>query len=298
MGWNWFSGAGRSALRAAAHGAHSMAAGLAFAGLLILAAPALAQPAGQPAPWHLGLQPSVSPVADEVHNFHNLLLWIITLISLFVLALLVYVMVRFRASANPVPSKTSHNTFVEVVWTVVPILILIVIAVPSFKLLYFADKAEKADLTIKAIGKQWYWSYEYPDNGNFTFDATIVQEADLKAGQPRLLATDNAVVVPVNKNVRVLVTAADVIHAWAMPAFAVKKDAVPGRLNETWFRAEREGTYYGQCSEICGTYHGYMPIEVKVVSQADFDKWVEDAKKKFAAVDGASPRLADARAAQ
>lgn len=294
MGWNWFSGRRWSALRTAALGA----AGIAAAITLAIAAPALAQPAGQPAPWLLGMQPAIGPVAEEIHDFHDLLLWIITLISVFVLALLIYVMVRFRASANPVPSKTSHNTLVEVVWTVVPILILVVIAVPSFKLLYFADKTKEAELTIKAIGKQWFWTYEYPDNGNFTFDATMVAEGDIKDGQLRLLETDNSVVVPVDTNVRLLVTAADVIHAWALPAFGVKKDAVPGRLNETWFRATREGTFYGQCSEICGAYHGYMPIRVEVVSKDAYAKWVEEAKQKFASVDGSSPRLADARVAQ
>ena len=247
---------------------------------------------GQPAPWKLNFQAAASPVMHDIHRFHDLLLWIITLITIFVLALLVYVMVRFRASANPVPSKTSHNTLVEVVWTVVPILILVVIAVPSFKLLYFADKTKEAELTIKAIGKQWFWSYEYPDNGNFTFDAIMTADEDLKPGQLRLLDTDNSVVVPVNTNVRLLTTAADVIHAWAMPAFGVKKDAVPGRLNETWFRAEREGTFYGQCSEICGAYHGFMPIKMEVVSKEAFAKWAEEAKKKYAQVDGVSPHLA------
>lgn len=293
MGWNTFAEACRAVRRVSV----SAVVG-ALGAVLFLNAPAVAQTPGLPAPWKLGMQPAVSPVAAEMHNFHDLLLWIITLISVFVLALLVYVIVRFRASANPVPSKTSHNTLIEVAWTVVPILILIVIAVPSFKLLYYGDKTKQAELTIKAIGKQWYWSYEYPDNGNFTFDATLVQEADLKPGQHRLLETDNPVVVPVDTNIRLLVTAADVIHAWAMPAFGVKKDAVPGRTNETWFRAEREGTYYGQCSEICGAYHGYMPIKVQVVSKEAYAKWADEAKQKFATVDGPSPRLADARIAQ
>jgi cytochrome c oxidase subunit 2 len=259
---------------------------------------ALAQQVPQqlPQPWKLNFQPAASPVMARVDSFHDLLLWIITLITIFVLALLVYVMVRFRASKNPVPSKTSHNTLIEVAWTVVPILILVVIAVPSFKLLYFGDKTKEAGLTIKAIGKQWFWSYEYPDNGNFTFDAIMVPENELKPGQPRLLETDNTVVVPVDTNVRLLVTAADVIHAWAMPAFGVKKDAVPGRLNETWFRADREGLFYGQCSEICGAYHGYMPIKLQVVSKEAFAKWAEEAKTKFASVDGPSPRLAAAGA--
>ncbi|MBP7064538.1 cytochrome c oxidase subunit II [Ferrovibrio sp.] len=249
-----------------------------------------------PKAWALNYQDAASPVMHEVERFHNLLMWVITLITIFVLALLVYVMVRFRASANPVPSKTSHHTLVEVVWTVVPILILVVIAVPSFKLLYYGDKTKEAGLTIKAIGKQWFWTYEYPDNGNFTFDAIMVPEKDLKPGQPRLLETDNTVVVPVDTNVRLLVTAADVIHAWAMPAFGVKKDGVPGRLNETWFRADREGLFYGQCSEICGAYHGYMPIKLQVVSKEAFAKWAEEAKQKFASVDGPSPRLAAADA--
>lgn len=290
MGWNSFA-----AVRWAARRVAALAV---FVAMLPAAAMAAEQVPGRPAPWLLGMQPAVSPVAADMHTFHDLLMWVITLITLFVLVLLVYVVIRFRASANPVPSKTSHNTLIEVLWTVVPILILIVIAVPSFKLLYFGDKTKDAELTIKAIGKQWYWSYEYPDNGNFTFDATIIPENEIKPGQVRLLETDNVVVVPVNTNIRLLITAADVIHAWAMPAFGVKKDAVPGRTNETWFRADREGTYYGQCSEICGAYHGYMPIKVQVVSKDAYAKWAEEAKQKFATVDGASPRLADARVAQ
>lgn len=293
MGWNWFESARFPALRSAVTAV--IGAGL----VLLMGAEAMAQSLeGQPTPWKLGMQDGVTPVWTDMSNFHDLLMWIITLISGFVLVLLVYVMVRFRAAANPAPSKTSHNTLVEVIWTVVPILILIVIAVPSFKLLYFADKTHDSELTIKAIGKQWYWSYEYPDNGNFTFDATMTADADLKPGQPRLLETDNAVVVPVNTNIRLLVTAADVIHAWAIPAFGVKKDAVPGRTNETWFRAEREGVYYGQCSELCGANHAFMPIKVEVVSKEAYAKWVEEAQQKFATVDGPSPRLADARAAQ
>lgn len=298
MGWTSFAAVRWAARRVSALTAALAVPGMALAALISGAAVAAEQPPGQPAPWLLGLQPAASPVAVDMHNFHDLLMWIITLITLFVLALLIYVVWRFRASANPVPSKTSHNTLIEVLWTVVPILILIVIAVPSFKLLYFSDKTANAELTIKAIGKQWYWTYEYPDNGNFTFDASIVADADLKPGQLRLLETDNPVVVPVNTNVRVLVTAADVLHAWAMPAFSVKKDGVPGRINETWFRAEREGTYYGQCSELCGTNHGFMPIKVQVVSKEAYAKWAEEAKQKFASVDGPSPRLADARVAQ
>ena len=265
---------------------------IALAAALVMAA--AGAEAAQPFPWQIGLQPAGSPVAHEVNSFHNLLLIIIFAIAVFVLALLVYVMVRFRASANPVPSKTAHNTLLEVAWTLIPVAILLVIAIPSFKLLYFADRTEKAELTVKAVGHQWFWSYEYPDNGNFTFDATMVEAADLKPGQPRLLETDYRVVVPIDTNVRLLTTSVDVIHAWAMPAFGVKKDAVPGRLLETWFKAEREGVYYGQCSELCGTNHGFMPIAVEVVSKDAFAKWVAEAQKKFARVDEPSVEVADA----
>lgn len=265
---------------------------VALAAALVVAA--AGAEAAQPHPWQFGLQPAASPVLHEINSFHNLLLIIIFAIAVFVLALLIYVMVRFRASANPVPSRTSHNTLLEVAWTLIPVAILLVIAIPSFKLLYFSDVTRKAELTIKAIGHQWFWSYEYPDNGNFTFDATMVEAADLKPGQPRLLETDYRVVVPVDTNVRLLTTSVDVIHAWAMPAFGVKKDAVPGRLLETWFRAEREGVYYGQCSELCGTNHGFMPIAVEVVSKDAFAKWVVEAQKKFARVDEPSVEVADA----
>ena len=234
------------------------------------------------------------------------MLWIIILITAFVLVLLLYVMWRFAEKRNPTPSKTTHHTLIEVVWTVVPALILVFIAVPSFKLLYFADRAVDAEMTIKAIGRQWYWSYEYPDHGDFTFDAYMVAEEDLEAGQPRLLTTDNAIVLPVNTRIRVLVTASDVLHNFAMPSMGIKLDAVPGRVNETWVEVLREGTYYGQCSELCGTGHSYMPIMIKAVSKADFATWVEQAKVEFARLDrpqddsdSATPlRLADANDAQ
>jgi cytochrome c oxidase subunit 2 len=255
--------------------------GLPAVAVAILAGPVSAL-ADQPRPWELGYQAPGSPVMDQVESFHDLLLVIITAISVFVLALLLYVMVRFRESRNPTPSKTSHNTMVEVLWTVVPIMILVVIAIPSFKLLYYADRTADAGLTVKAVGHQWYWSYEYPDSGNFTFDARIVcrtadeckQAASGGTTPIRLLDADQRVIVPVNTNVRLLVTATDVIHSWAMPAFGVKLDAVPGRLNETWFRAEREGVYYGVCYELCGARHGYMPIAVEVVSRERFAQWV------------------------
>jgi cytochrome c oxidase subunit II len=251
---------------------------------------ALAAVPGQPVPWQLGLQQSVSPVMDTVVWLHNFLLYIITAITLFVLALLVYVIVRFNAGSNPIPSKTTHNTVIEVLWTVVPVLILVAIAVPSFQLLFFQQTIPPANLTIKATGKQWFWSYAYPDNGGFEFDSLMIREDRLRrADQPRLLAVDNEVVVPVNKVVRVQVTAADVLHAFAVPSFGVKIDAVPGRLNELWFKATREGIYYGQCSELCGQDHYRMPIQVRVVNDAEFAAWIEQAKKKFARSDDPQP---------
>lgn len=246
--------------------------------------------------WQIGLQKAADLRMEDIAGFHNFLVVIITVISLFVLALLVWIMIRFNARANPVASATTHNTLLEVAWTVVPVLILTVIAIPSFRLLYFEETIPKSDLTIKAIGKQWYWSYEYPDNGNFAFDALMLPDRRAaQQGEPRLLATANHVVVPVGKTVRILTTGADVIHSWAMPAFGVKIDAVPGRINQTWFKAEREGIFYGQCSELCGARHPFMPIEVEVVSQEKFDAWVMQAKQKFASAgDGAGTRLAAA----
>ena len=241
--------------------------------------------AAEPQPWETGFQPAASPVMDRIESFHTELFYIISVITAVVLALLIYVILRYNERVNPKPSKTTHNTFVEVAWTVIPILILIAIVVPSFKLLYFEGRIQKPDMIIKAIGHQWYWSYEYPSNGNFTFDANLVQEKDLKPGQLRLLTTDNPLVVPVDTMVEVQITSTDVIHSWAMPSFGVKTDAVPGKLNDTWFTADQPGVFYGQCSELCGNGHGYMPIMIQVLSKADFDKWTEDAKKKFAKAD-------------
>lgn len=251
---------------------------------------------GQAAPWQLGLQDAFSPVAHDMHDFHNLLLVIITAISIFVLLLLIYVVVRFNRKANPTPSKTSHNTIIEIVWTVVPIMILIAIAVPSFNLLYKADRIENADMTLKAIGYQWYWGYEYVDEDELAFEAVMLEDDELKEGQPRLLATDNIIVLPIDTNIRLLVTAEDVLHSWAMPAFGVKLDAVPGRLNETWMRIEKEGMYYGQCSELCGARHGFMPIAVKAVSKEDYKKWLVEAKKEFASAGEPATKMADASA--
>ena len=238
--------------------------------------------ANQPKDWQLGFQEAASSSMREIVNFHDkLLLPIIIAISVFVLFLMVYACIRFRASKNPNPSTTTHNVAVEVLWTLIPCLILIVMAVPSFKILYKQDTIPKADVTVKAIGYQWYWGYEYPDE-NIIFDSYMVEEEDLKPGQPRLLAVDNEVVVPVNKVVKVLITANDVLHAWALPSFGVKRDAMPGRVNETWFKADRVGTYYGQCSELCGIKHAFMPITVRVVTDEEYNAWLEEAKIKFA----------------
>jgi cytochrome c oxidase subunit 2 len=256
-------------------------AGLVFLVVFLAVAFALPGEAAQPEPWQLGFQEAATPVKEAIHNFHNFILVIITAITLFVLALLIYVMVRFNAKANPTPSKTSHNTMIEVVWTVVPVIILVVIAIPSFRLLYLEQTIPEPDITIKTTGYQWYWSYEYPDQDGMVFDSIMLRDDELAEGQPRLLAVDNPMVVPVGATVKMLVTAADVLHNWAMPAFGVKMDAVPGRLNETWFRAEKEGIYYGQCSELCGRDHAFMPIEVRVVSQEEYALWLDDAKTRY-----------------
>jgi cytochrome c oxidase subunit 2 len=238
---------------------------------LLLAGEALA---AQPVPWQVGMQPAASPIMERIGSFHSLLLWIITLICLFVLGLLGYAAWRFRETRQEQPSRRSHNTLLEVVWTAVPVLILVIIAVPSFKLLYFADVIPETELTVKATGHQWYWSYAYPDKEGVEFVSTMIPDEDLKPGQPRLLATDNDVVVPVGTNVRLQVTAADVLHSWAMPSLGIKIDAVPGRLNEVWFRVEEPGMYYGQCSELCGVNHGFMPISIRAVPKEEYEGWV------------------------
>jgi cytochrome c oxidase subunit II len=262
---------GRRLLGLAAACVASAASGAAFAEL------------GQPAPWEFRLQEAATPVMENITWFHNFLTVLIFVITLFVLGLLVAVVVKFNAKANPVPSRTTHNTLIEVAWTLIPVLILVSIAVPSFRLLFLELDIPKADLTIKATGKQWYWSYAYPDNGKFEFDSLMAQDK-----QPRLLGVDNEMVVPVNKIVRVETTGADVIHSFAVPAFGIKIDAIPGRLNETWFKATKTGMFYGQCSELCGKDHAFMPIAVRVVSDQEFASWVEAAKKKFAGAPGNS----------
>jgi len=247
---------------------------------------------GQPEPWQMGLQPAATERMTQIVDLHTFILYVITIIALFVLGLLVWIVMRFNANANPHPSETTHNTVLEVLWTIIPVAILVVIAVPSFRLLYFEDVIPPADMTIKAIGKQWYWTYEYPDNGNFSFDSLMLSDrVAAQQNEPRLLGTNNHVVVPVGKTIRLLTTGADVIHAWTIPAFGVKIDANPGKINQSWFKAEREGKFYGECSELCGARHSFMPIEVEVVSQERFDQWVAEAKTKFASA-GAPTRVA------
>jgi cytochrome c oxidase subunit 2 len=255
---------------------------LAFAAAGLMAAgPALAGD-GQPSPWQMGFQKAATPIMEQITSFHDFVNLISVLIALFVLVLLIYVMVRFNEKRHPQSSRTTHNTPVEIAWTVIPVIILVAIAIPSFRLLYAQYDFPKADLTITATGSQWFWTYEYPDHG-ISFASIMVQEADLKPGQPRLLSVDREVVVPVNKNVIVGVKANDVIHDWAVPSFGIKLDAVPGRLQTTWFRAERTGWFYGQCSELCGRNHAFMPIAVRVVTEDEFNEWL--AKNKSAGID-------------
>jgi cytochrome c oxidase subunit 2 len=249
--------------------------------------------AAQPEPWQMGLQPAGSPIMERITSFHSLLLVIITLICLVVLALLVYACTTFRASRNATPSRRTHNTLLEVVWTAVPVLILVIIAIPSFRLLYYSDVIPETEMTIKATGRQWYWSYEYPDHDNFTFDAFMLPDDELEPGMLRLLETDNRVVVPTGTNIKIQVTASDVLHSWAMPSLGIKIDAVPGRLNETWIHINEPGVYYGQCSEICGVMHGFMPITIEAVPPEQFNVWVEEAKTMFARVDDPGTQVAN-----
>jgi cytochrome c oxidase subunit 2 len=240
---------------------------------------------GLSTPWQMNLQPAASPVMEKVHDFHYLLLVIQVGIVLLVLAIMAYVCFRFNAKRNPVPSKTTHNTLLEVVWTAVPIVILVIIAIPGMRLLYFHDRAHDYEMTLKVTGHQWYWTYSYPDQGEFEFDSIMIPDDDLQEGQPRLLTVDNRVVLPVDTNIQVLITADDVIHNWAVPALGMKIDAVPGRTNERWVRIDKEGTYYGMCSELCGVNHGFMPIQVEAVSKEAFAEWVKQAKEEFARAD-------------
>jgi cytochrome c oxidase subunit II len=251
---------------------------------------------GEPQPWQMGLQPGATEVMDYIRWFHTYVMWFIVPITLFVMVLLLIVIFRFNKKANPVPSQVTHHTGLEVAWTVLPILVLVCIALPSFKLLYFEEVIPKADVHIKATGNQWYWDYEYPDLNDITITSTMLRdEAKVKAdGKPWLLAVDNELVVPVNKTVVVDVTSNDVIHAFSVNSFGIKVDAIPGRLNQTWFKANREGWFYGQCSQLCGHDHAFMPISVHVVSQEDFDKWV--ASKKTAQNGNTQNKVASAAA--
>jgi len=255
---------------------------------------------GAPKAWAVDLQPAAGPVKEAIHEFNQLVLWIIVAITLFVLALLAYCVWRFREAANPTPSRTSHHTYLEIAWTVVPVLILLVIAIPSFRLIYYEDRARDADMTINVQGRQWYWNYTYPDNGGFNFDSRPIPEEDLKPGQLRNLAVDEPLVVPVGATVRVLTVGQDVIHSFFVPALGVQKYSIPGRTLETWFRADHEGIFYGQCNQICGTNHWFMPIAVKAVPKPEFEAWIEEAKKKYAQADddGAARRTQTAEAAR
>ncbi|MEK9725516.1 MAG: cytochrome c oxidase subunit II [Rhodospirillaceae bacterium] len=254
------------------------------------------------APWQIWFQKPMSPTAEAVYDLNVLLMWIEGAIVLFVLGLMAYIVIKFNRKSNPVPSKTTHNTLLEVLWTGVPILILIGIAIPSLKVLYFSDKTQDAEMTLKVIGNQWYWSYQYPDHGDLAFDSVMIPDDELKPGQPRLLAVDNPVVLPANTNIRLLYSSNDVIHNWAVPSLSLKMDNTPGRINETWTHINQPGDYYGMCSELCGVNHGFMPIHIKALSKEDFANWLVTAKQKFASKDApkadAPLRLAAVKAAE
>jgi cytochrome c oxidase subunit 2 len=247
--------------------------------------------AAEPRPWQIGMQPPATEVDDRLSTFHDALLVIITLIAVFVFCLLAWVVWRFNHRNHPVPSRTTHNTVIEMLWTVVPVLILVIIAIPSFKLMYYMDRVQNPEMTIKVTGHQWYWSYEYPDQDGLSFDSNIIPEAELKPGQKRLLDVDNPLVVPADTIIRVQITGTDVIHSWFVPSFGVQEYAIVGRLNESWMKIEHEGTYYGQCNQICGVNHAFMPIKVVAVAKDAFPRWVEDAKKKFARRDEGADAL-------
>ncbi len=250
---------------------------------------------GAPEPWQISLPKSVTPMLDSMKSFNELLLVIVVAVVALVMGLLLWVMIRYRESANPVPSRLSHNTTLEVLWTIIPVLVLVVIAIPSFRLLFRQFDFPKADVVVKATGNEWYWSYEYPD-AKIAFDSRIIDEKELQPGQIRNLSVDNEMVVPANKFVQVLITGGDVIHQWVVPSFGSRADGIPGRINRTWFIAKEEGVYYGECSALCGQGHPYMPIAVRVVSDGDYRKWVSDKQKsasldknRLAAADPAAP---------
>jgi cytochrome c oxidase subunit 2 len=245
---------------------------------------------GAPRPWEMGMQRSFGPIKDRIIELHDLVLVIITLITLFVGGLLIWVMIRYNSRRNPVPTQTSHNTIIEILWTVLPVLILVVIAIPSFRLIYYQDRTPDPDMTIKVTGHQWYWEFSYPDQGNVDIESRYIHDEDLKPGQLRLLDVDNQVVIPVGKKIRILTNSTDVIHSFFVPALGVQRYAIPGRTIETWMEADQVGTFYGECNQICGQDHSRMPISVKAVSEADFKTWIEEAKKSASA--GALPKIA------
>ena len=240
---------------------------------------------GAPRPWEMGMQRSFGPIKDRIIHLHDLVLVIITAITLLVAGLLIWVMVRYNAKRNPVPSQTTHNPVLEVAWTVIPVLILVVMAIPSFRLIYYQDRTPDPDMTIKVTGHQWYWEYTYPDQGNLDIESRYIHDEDLKPGQPRLLSVDNQLVIPVGKKIRILTTSTDVIHSFFIPSFGVQRYAIPGRTIETWMEADQIGTFYGECNQICGQDHSRMPISVKAVSEADFKTWVAEAKKSASAAE-------------
>ena len=243
--------------------------------------------------WQLGFRDPASPVMEKVNELHNFVLIMMTIITIFVAILLFYVSIRFRKSANPIPSKRSHHVVLEILWTAIPVVILIFMAVPSFKLVYQQDVTPEYDMTIKVIGHQWYWEYQYPDQDGLSFESYMIQDEDLKEGQPRLISVDNRLVLPTNTVIQVLVTGGDVLHSFAMPSLGVKKDAVPGRLNETWMKINKPGVYRGQCSEICGTGHGYMPIVIEAIPADQFASWATETKNKFAKLNNDTLALAN-----
>ena len=249
---------------------------------------------GKPDPWQMNFQEPATPVMEQLYDFHNLLLWITGGIVGIVCLILLYIIVRFNSKSNPVPQKFTHHVGLEVFWTIIPVIILVVIAIPSFRILKFAETVPESEVTVKVVGYQWYWGYSYPDQGDFYFDSNMIQDVDLKEGDLRLLEVDNEIVLPIDTNVKFLVTAADVIHSFTVPSFGIKTDAVPGRINETWVRVTKPGIYYGQCSELCGMNHGFMPIRVRVVSKEEFAKWVEKSKIEFASI-GSNKLLAKIR---
>jgi cytochrome c oxidase subunit 2 len=252
-----------------------------LAAILAAVLPAAAWAWG-PENWQLGMQPPATPIKAAIHGLHDELLVIIFAITAFVLGLLLYVMIRFRASRNPVPSRTAHNTVIEILWTVLPVLILVIIAIPSFRLIYFMDRVPDAEMTVKVVAHQWFWSYGYPDQGDLAFDSNLIPEKELKPGQRRLLEVDNPLVVPVDTNIRVLITGTDVMHSWFVPSFGIQYYAMPGRTNETWMRVEQPGAFYGECNQICGINHAFMPIKIVALPKPEFEKWLAEAKQRFA----------------